>query len=76
MSDVSAEQVEALAGGPLLQQLILNQERNARHVSPKMLARATQRLASALQQVCLQQTAARAELSLPPLHMPRLLYGV
>ena len=53
VSDVSGEQVEALAGGPLLQQLILNQERNARQVTPKMLARATQRLASALQQVCL-----------------------
>lgn len=53
MSDVSGEQVEALAGGPFLQQLILNQERNARQVTPKMLARATQRLASALQQVCL-----------------------
>lgn len=46
--------MEALAGGPLLQQLVLNQDRNARQVTPKTLARATQRLASALQQVCLQ----------------------
>ena len=55
VSDVSGEQVEALAGGPLLQQLVLNQERNTRQVTPKMLTRASQRLASALQQVCLQQ---------------------
>ena len=46
VTDVSSEQVEALAGGPLLQQQVLNQERNAQQVTPKMQARAS------LQKVC------------------------
>jgi len=52
VTDVSGDQVEALAGGPLLQQQVLNQERNARQVTPKMQTRASQRLAGALQKVC------------------------
>lgn len=54
VSDVSGVQVEALAGGPHLQQLVLNQERSGRQISARTLARATQRLAGALQQVSVQ----------------------
>ena len=51
VSDVSGEQIEALAGGPHLQRLILSQERNDRRSSARSIRNTTQRLASALQQV-------------------------
>ena len=49
MSDLSAEQVEALAGGPLLQQEVINL--GAQQTSAKSLQRTTGRLITALQNV-------------------------
>ena len=51
VSDVSGEQVAALAGGPHLQRLILSQDRSDRQLSARSIRSTTQRLASALQQV-------------------------
>jgi hypothetical protein len=53
VSDVNVDQIEALAGGHLLQKRVFNQENDTRQITARMLSRATQRLASALQQVCL-----------------------
>ncbi len=49
MSDLSAEQVEALAGGPLLQQEVINL--GVQQTSAKALQRTTGRLIAALQNV-------------------------
>ena len=47
------DQIEALAGGHLLQKRVFNQENDTRQITARMLSRASQRLASALQQVCI-----------------------
>ena len=53
VEDLSAEQVEALAGGPVLQAEVLaaGGPVPAQQASPKALARTTQRLVAALQHV-------------------------
>lgn len=51
MSDVSGDKVEALAGGPLLQEEVIPSRQQQERLSGKALARTTHRLIAALQQV-------------------------
>jgi hypothetical protein len=52
VSDLSAEQVEALAGGPALQAEVIPAGAGAVQASAKALQRTVQRLTQALQHVC------------------------
>lgn len=51
VSDVSGDKVEALAGGPLLQEEVIPSRQQLERPSGKALARTTHRLITALQQV-------------------------